>query len=190
MKRRIVFTSLLLSLTITATLSAQDLSGEGERLTLLAAEDLASGRLTSALDKYEQAAGSLMGLSAQSCLLRALQIKLELGRYENLPVEALPLVTEGIDPSVTRGALMVEIKSLIKLGHNSEALQLMERRSAELAADPSSALGLSDAYRDLDMLDEAKRLEWIIKRDFPHSPEGLILTGRAERRIKPSLILP
>ena len=190
MNRKFVLIPFILAVSVLPFLSAQEISGEGERLYRLASEDLAYGRLTEALEKYERAAESLTGLNAQRCRLKVLQVKLELGRYEHLPSETLPLASEEMDPSVARGALMVEIKSLIKLGRGAEALPLMEGRSAELTSDPSSALGLSDAYRDLDMVNEAKRVEWIIKRDFPQSPEGLILTGRAERRMKPSLIIP
>ena len=186
---------LLLSLIFIALLQgfplfSQQSDGEGERLILLAAEDLSAGDYTGALEKYREAARRLSGVKRQLCQLRILQIQWDVGQYEDLPAEALPLVEGGLEPSIVRGALIIEIKSLIRLGSEYQAVQLMEDHSSLLTGEPSAALGLSDAYRTLGREDEARRVEWIIKRDFPQSPEGLILTGRAERRAKPSLMLP
>ncbi len=171
-------------------LFSQQSDGEGERLILLAAEDLSAGDYTGALEKYREAAPRLSGVKRQLCQLRILQIKWDMGQYENLPAEALPLTEGGLEPSIVRGALIIEIKSLIRLGREKGALELMEDHNRLLTGEPSAALCLSDAYRTLGREDDARRVEWIIKRDFPQSPEGLILTGRAERRTKPSLLFP
>ncbi|MDC7224502.1 MAG: hypothetical protein PQJ60_12230 [Spirochaetales bacterium] len=181
---------LLLFLSLWGTsLSAQSGSIGGESLWLMGAEDVSAGRFEAALDKFERAAGLLSGAPSQKSQLMALQMRLELGRYDGLGEDSLALFSEGMTGDVRKGALLVAIHSLIGEGEEERALELIQSHSSLLITDPSSALNLSDAYGRLEMTGEADRIRWLIKRDFPDSPEALILTGRAERRAKPSLLL-
>jgi tetratricopeptide (TPR) repeat protein len=180
-KLHLFFVLLILPLSLNAQ--------SGEELRLLGAGDLTAGRFEAALESYQRAAQLLEGLPAQKCLLKTLQIRFELGSYENLPEESHKLVLSGLDLSVKRDAVILEIHSLIRLKEDSRAVILMEEYTSLLLEEPSSAMRLSDAYEEMAYWDEATRIQWIIKRDFPESPEALILSGQAERRAKPSLLL-
>ncbi|MDC7221270.1 MAG: hypothetical protein PQJ59_15140 [Spirochaetales bacterium] len=163
----------------------------GESLIFFAAEELAAGRLTSALEAYERATLVSDGSSSHFCRLKILQIQFELGRFSELSLLASQLANENVEDHILGDVLLIQIHSLIKEGRKEEALLIMEEKSLFLSSYPPWAMGLSDAYEQLDMIPEAGRLQWIIKRDFPSSPEAMVLTGRGERRLKPNdLILP
>jgi len=170
-------------------LTAQTNGERGDTYSLQAAGDVLAGRLQKALDGYGQAADLLEGDKRDRTVLRILQIRLEQGQYEGLVQECQNLLDRNPSPDVAGNALIVQIFTLLELKQVELGLSLMDRENGRLTGDPSTALMLSDAYRKAGREEEARRVEWIIKRDFPSSPENLILKGEGDRKVTPRSLL-
>jgi tetratricopeptide (TPR) repeat protein len=171
-------------------ISAQTNGEKGDLYSLRAAGDILAGRLEKALDGYGKAADLLEGDRQDRARLRILQIRLELGQYEGLARECRALLDRSPASDVAGKALIVQILCLLEMKRDDRALALMERENSRLTGDPSTALMLSDAYRKAGLEEDAKRVDWIIKRDFPFSPENLILNGGGDRKATPRSLLP
>lgn len=150
---------------------------------------LMGGDLVLAQEKYQQASELLTGDRARLAVLLSLQTFYDLGEFSSLIEKAPDLINGKGSIDMRRDALKLFILSLIHLGREERALSLLNEYG-DVYQEPSWLMAMRDAQLLLGDEKEAERMGWLLRRDFPLSPEALILKGEAERAVKPTLLDP